>query len=91
MKKIIIFTIVAIIIVFSWFVTHSTTKPEKDLPANTPLIIKSDKPCICKVSAIATAVDTKQNIPVVACKVTLENPPCDLFILQAVTQRQIIV
>lgn len=41
MKKIIIFTIIAII-TFSWLVTHNTTESEKIPPANTPFIIKSN-------------------------------------------------
>lgn len=51
MKKIIIFTIIAII-TFSWLVTHNTTESEKIPPANTPFIIKSNVPGMCKVSAI---------------------------------------
>ncbi len=43
MKKIIIFTIIAII-TFSWLVTHNTTESEKIPPANTPFIIKSNVP-----------------------------------------------
>lgn len=70
MNKIITFTITAII-VFSWLVTHNTTKQEKDLPANVPFIIKSNLPGTCKVSTMATSTDTKQNILVVACKVQL--------------------
>jgi hypothetical protein len=70
MKKIIIFTIIAII-TFSWLVTHSTTESEKIPPANTPFIIKSKVPGMCKVSAITTSTDTKQNIPVVACKISI--------------------
>lgn len=70
MKKIITFIIVATA-AFSWFVTHNTTKPEKDLPANAPFIIKSNLPGSCRVSAMATAVDLKQNVPIVACKVQL--------------------
>ncbi|MCV1051988.1 hypothetical protein MLE95_024200, partial [Escherichia coli] len=61
MKKIIIFTIIAII-TFSWLVTHNTTESEKIPPANTPFIIKSNVPGMCKVSAITTSTDTKQNI-----------------------------
>ena len=70
MKKIIIFTIIAII-TFSWLVTHNTTESEKIPPANTPFIIKSNVPGMCKVSAIRTSTDTKQNIPVVACKISI--------------------
>ncbi|MDW3427419.1 hypothetical protein NQ306_19895, partial [Escherichia coli] len=58
MKKIIIFTIIAII-TFSWLVTHNTTESEKIPPANTPFIIKSNVPGMCKVSAITTSTDTK--------------------------------
>ncbi|MBG0662412.1 hypothetical protein [Enterobacter roggenkampii] len=68
MKKIIKFTIVAII-AFSWFITHNTTEPEKVLPANAPFIIKSNVPCMCKVSAITTSSGINQNLPIVACKV----------------------
>lgn len=39
MKKIIIFTIVAIV-AFYLFVTQNTAEPKKDLPANTPLYYK---------------------------------------------------
>lgn len=70
MKKIIIFTIIAII-TFSWLVTHNTTESEKIPPANTSFIIKSNVPGMCKVSAITTSTDTKQNIPVVACKISI--------------------
>lgn len=68
MKKIIIFIIIAIM-VFGWFVTQNTAEPKKDLPANAPFIIKSNLLGICRVST--TATDTKQNIPVVACKIQL--------------------
>ncbi len=47
MKKIIIFTIIAII-TFSWLVTHNTTESEKIPPANTPFIIKSNVPGMCR-------------------------------------------
>ncbi|HID9884939.1 hypothetical protein I5R28_12370 [Serratia marcescens] len=70
MKKIITFTIM-IIAAFSWYATHNITKPEKDLPANAPFIIKSNLPGICRVSTIATAVDTKQDLADVVCKVRL--------------------
>lgn len=70
MKKIIIFTIMAII-TFSWFITHYISEPEKDLPTNIPFIIKSNLPGICRISIMATTTDTKQNINVVACKVLL--------------------
>lgn len=70
MKKIITFTIMAIAALY-WFVTHPATLSEKALPANAPVIIKSNLPGTCKVSAIAPAVDTKQNIPIVVCKVQL--------------------
>lgn len=59
MKKIIIF-IIAAIIFFSWLITNSTTKQEKGLPANSPLIIKSNKPGISRVSTITTAIDIKK-------------------------------
>jgi len=68
MKKIITFIIVATA-AFSWFVTHNTTKPEKDLPANAPFIIKSNLPGTCKVSSISTTVDTKQELAYIVCKV----------------------
>ncbi|CAM8512766.1 hypothetical protein CIFRMM043B_24560 [Citrobacter freundii] len=46
MNKIITFTILAII-VFSWFVTHYTTEPEKVPPANTPFISKPNVSVTC--------------------------------------------
>lgn len=68
MKKIITFIIVATA-AFSWFVTYNTTKPEKDLPANAPFIIKSNLPGTCRVSTMATTADTRHNVPIVVCKV----------------------
>ncbi|MCO4311853.1 hypothetical protein [Pectobacterium versatile] len=70
MKKIVTFPLMAIA-AFSWFVTHNTTEPEKDLPANATFIIKSNQPGTCRVTTMATAVDTKQNVPIVTCKVEL--------------------
>ncbi|MCE7546075.1 hypothetical protein LZV53_16085 [Klebsiella michiganensis] len=70
MNKIITFTIVSII-VFNWLVTHSTTKQEKDLPANMPFIIKSYQQDTCRVTTMTISIDTKQNIPVVACKISI--------------------
>ncbi|WP_236874185.1 hypothetical protein [Citrobacter portucalensis] len=70
MYKLIIFTIAAII-AFFLLVKHPITQPEQVIPANTPLIIKSNLPGTCRVSAITPAVNTKQNIPIVACKVQL--------------------
>lgn len=70
MKKIIIFTIVAII-VFYLFVAQNTAESKKDLPANAPFIIKSNLPGICRVSTIATTTDTKQNVPIVPCRLQL--------------------
>jgi hypothetical protein len=69
MKNIIIF-----ILTFAAFYTlviNPTTLLEKDLPANAPLIIKSNLPGTCRVSAITPAVNTKRNIPIVTCKVLL--------------------
>ncbi|WP_258307593.1 hypothetical protein [Pectobacterium carotovorum] len=54
MKKLITVTIMAIA-AFSWFVTHKTTEPEKDLPTNATFIIKSNRSGTCKVSTMATA------------------------------------
>jgi len=68
MKKVITFIIVATV-AFSWFVTHNTTRPEKDLPANAPFIIKSNLPGTCRVSIMASTADTRQNVPIVVCKV----------------------
>ncbi|ELB6163907.1 hypothetical protein RH327_003771 [Salmonella enterica] len=73
MNKNITFTIVAML-VFSLLVTHNTTKPEKDPkdpPANAPFIIKSNLPGTCRVSTMTASTDTKQNIPVVACKISI--------------------
>ncbi|ENT4779423.1 TPA: hypothetical protein ACV4I4_002415 [Salmonella enterica] len=70
MKKIIIFTIMAIAALY-WFVIHPATLSEKELPANAPFIINSLRPGTCRVSAIIPAVDTKRNIPIVVCKVQL--------------------
>ncbi|MBN3051743.1 hypothetical protein H4F45_09700 [Pectobacterium brasiliense] len=70
MKKLITVTIMAIA-AFSWFITHNTTEPEKDLPTNATFIIKSERPGTCRVSTMATVADTKQNVPIVACKVQL--------------------
>lgn len=69
MKKIIIFTIIAII-TFSWLVTHNTTESEKSLLLILPLLLSLTYR-MCKVSAITTSTDTKQNIPVVACKISI--------------------
>ena len=66
MNKNIIF-IIAAIIVFSWLITNSTTKKEKDFIANVPFTIKSNLPDTCSVSAMTTSTDTKHNIPAVAC------------------------
>ncbi|WP_145586454.1 hypothetical protein [Yersinia kristensenii] len=70
MKKIITFTIMAIAALY-WFVTHPATLSEKELPANAPFIINSHRAGTCKVSTIATAVDTKQDLADVVCKVQL--------------------
>ncbi len=70
MNKIITFTIAAII-VFSWLIKHNTTKQEEDLSANEPFIIKSNLPGTCSISTTTTSADTKQNIPVVACKISI--------------------
>jgi len=70
MNKIITF-IIAAIIVFSWLVTNSTTKKEKDFIAYVPFTIKSNLPSTCIVSTMTTSTVTKQNIPVVACKISI--------------------
>ncbi|EAA8995520.1 hypothetical protein RS429_001227 [Salmonella enterica] len=70
MNKNITFTLVAML-VFSLLVTHNTTKPEKDPPANAPFIIKSNLPGTCRVSTMTASTDTKKNIPVVACKISI--------------------
>ena len=70
MNKIITF-IIAAIIVLSWLITNSTTKQEKYFIANVPFTIKSNLPGTCSVSTMTTSTDTKQNIPVVACKASI--------------------
>ena len=70
MNKNITFNIVAML-VFSLCVTHNPTKPEKDPPANAPFMIKSKLPGTCRVSTMTASTDTKQNIPVVACKISI--------------------
>ncbi len=70
MNKIITF-IIAAMIVFSWLVTHNTAKPEKDLSADVPFIIKSNRPGTCRVSTIAIAVDTKRGLADLARKLQL--------------------
>ncbi|ECD4439566.1 hypothetical protein CU840_01195 [Salmonella enterica] len=70
MKKIITFTIMAIADLY-WFFIHPATLSEKGLPANAPFIINSHRPGTCIVSTIATAVDTKQDLADVVCKVQL--------------------
>ncbi|EOZ7547539.1 hypothetical protein [Enterobacter hormaechei] len=68
MNKIITF-IIAAMIVFSWLVTHNTAKPEKDLSADVPFIIKSNRPGTCRVSTIS--VDTKRGLADLARKLQL--------------------
>lgn len=68
MKKIFIFNIMAIAALY-WFVIHPATLSEKGLPANAPFLINSHRPSTCIVSTIITAVDTKQDLANVVCKV----------------------
>lgn len=46
-----------------WFMIYKASEPEKDLPINTPLIIKSNLPGACR----APVFETARNASVVAC------------------------
>ncbi|CNH70270.1 Uncharacterised protein [Yersinia intermedia] len=68
MKKIIIFTIITVPLIY-WLMIYKASEPEKDRPINTPLIIKSHLPGACRATVFETAGDTKRNASVVACRV----------------------
>lgn len=70
MKKIFIFTIITMTLI-CWFMVYKASELEKNIPINTPLIIKSNLPGKCRATVFETAGDTKRNVSVVACRVQL--------------------
>ncbi|MBA0035578.1 hypothetical protein HS962_04945 [Pantoea sp. BIGb0393] len=68
MKKITMFAIITMTLIF-WLIIYKASEPEKDLPINTPLIIKSHLPGACKATVFETAGNIIRNASIVACRV----------------------
>ncbi|EAA6841649.1 hypothetical protein DRX19_11460 [Salmonella enterica subsp. enterica] len=70
MKKIIAVTLL-ILVVFTFFFIIQSNKPDKNLPTDSPLIIKSSLPGECRVTSIPTTNSANINNTIVACKIQL--------------------
>jgi hypothetical protein len=71
MKKVLViaFTIITVA-TLCWFLEFKAEKKDVALPVDTPLIITSNLPGKCRVTAISAMGENDQN-PLIACKVQL--------------------
>lgn len=73
MKKVLtVTTIIITVVTLCWFLKFKAEKKDIVLPINAPLIITSNMPGKCKVTAISTTGETDQN-PLIECKIQLRS------------------